>query len=361
MLSLRRFASLRSKSLARHENSIPYGAAGSIVRAIGGEAVLATGHTFTLLDRRVAMLLGSICLGLFMVDALWLTVSSLNLELSSLSPLLAVLMTLLGLAFVYTVLRPASHVSAMALIFLQVELFGVMSTILSYLIIGLGRPLQDDLLARCDAWLGFDWNAYADLIRGREWSTTIFGCAYSTTFVQIMVMTLIFGLSNRRRELYRLTGTLVVGLLAALLTAIWMPAIGAYLHSGQGQFGFAFFGDPLLALHDGKIREIDFRTVHGVITFPSYHAVICVALILSCWPHRVLRYPVLLLEAIVIVSIPAFGEHYLSDVLAGIDVAFASDWLWCRVMGFAKDSDAAARPTSVKSDIEQNALDASRA
>jgi hypothetical protein len=288
---------------------------------------------FTSHDRRAAILLGGLCLGLFLVDMIWLTVSPVELIISSLRPFITMLTAFLGLAFVYTVLRPAAHVSAMALVFVQIELFSVMATILSYLVISLGHPLQDDFLAHCDAWLGFDWNAYADLVRGSDWGMSIFGNAYLTAFGQVLVLALIFGLTDQRPSLYRLVGTLSFGLLIILLISIWMPAIGAYLHSGHGEFGPAAFGEPLRALHDGRIRKIDFAEIHGVITFPSYHAVISLALILASWPSRFLRYPVLLLETVVLLSVPAFGEHYLSDVLAGIGVAFACDRLWRLAMG----------------------------
>ncbi len=60
--------------------------------------------------------------------------------------------------------------------------------------------------------------------------------------------------------------------------------------------------------------------LQGVVTFPSYHTVLA---ILFAYAHRGRwSFPIfLLINCLMIASIPSEGGHYLSDVLAGAGLA----------------------------------------
>jgi membrane-associated phospholipid phosphatase len=61
-----------------------------------------------------------------------------------------------------------------------------------------------------------------------------------------------------------------------------------------------------------------------VITFPSLHAALAMIITAAVWPVRFLRWPIVVLNAAMLVATPVDGAHYLIDVLAGIAVAALS-------------------------------------
>lgn len=65
------------------------------------------------------------------------------------------------------------------------------------------------------------------------------------------------------------------------------------------------------------------RTASGIVNFPSVHAGLAMLLIWAAWPTK-LRYPVLLLNAVMIIAALTHGAHYLADVISGLLLAVAT-------------------------------------
>jgi hypothetical protein len=84
------------------------------------------------------------------------------------------------------------------------------------------------------------------------------------------------------------------------------------------------YGRDLVALlHDGPgyITPSDLR---GLIGFPSYHVVLA---LLTVWYARsvwFLRWPLLAINLLVLVSVPIQGGHHLIDVFGAIPVTWAA-------------------------------------
>jgi membrane-associated phospholipid phosphatase len=76
----------------------------------------------------------------------------------------------------------------------------------------------------------------------------------------------------------------------------------------------------LVGVHDGSAKSFDVTDLGGIVAFPSYHAVLGVLL---TYAHRggVLLWPVAALNAVMLVSIPSEGGHYLIDLVAGVPTA----------------------------------------
>ena len=66
---------------------------------------------------------------------------------------------------------------------------------------------------------------------------------------------------------------------------------------------------------------IDFSALDGIISFPSMHAAVAVIVPFALRWNKLLFFPVLLLDGLMLISAVPSGNHYLSDVLAGISVA----------------------------------------
>lgn len=58
--------------------------------------------------------------------------------------------------------------------------------------------------------------------------------------------------------------------------------------------------------------------LHGV---PLPLTTLSVLLILACWPLRYLRWPVLVVNVLIILTTPIDGGHHLADAFGGVAVA----------------------------------------
>lgn len=70
----------------------------------------------------------------------------------------------------------------------------------------------------------------------------------------------------------------------------------------------------------------------GLIAFPSFHVVWSILLANVCRSKKILFYPVLIFNVIVIVSTVLLGWHYVTDVIGGFILAIASIKFanWCQ-------------------------------
>ncbi len=75
--------------------------------------------------------------------------------------------------------------------------------------------------------------------------------------------------------------------------------------------------EHLDAVRSGARTVVSWRNAEGLITFPSFHAIWGVLLILACFSDRYLRWPMLLLNGLMIVATIPAGMHYLTDVITG--------------------------------------------
>ena len=70
------------------------------------------------------------------------------------------------------------------------------------------------------------------------------------------------------------------------------------------------------------MTTLSLNEAEGLITFPSFHTTWAILLALACAHRRVLFGFSALLNGLVVLATMTTGWHYLSDVLAGIVLAF---------------------------------------
>jgi hypothetical protein len=196
-------------------------------------------------------------------------------------------------------------------------IFSAGGAILTYAAATRDGPLYDQQLAAIDRALGFDWGACLALVNGHPAVKTVLWACYSSLFSQIILSVAWFtwiGWPQRNAEL------LANASLALLLTtAIFclFPAFGP----GVGVPGFELaYVDDLTGLRNGTLPSLDVMLLKGVITFPSFHAVLAV---LFVWSHRgsVSLVPAAALNTVMLLAIPREGGHYLIDIFGGLAVA----------------------------------------
>ena len=113
--------------------------------------------------------------------------------------------------------------------------------------------------------------------------------------------------------------------LAALITMLLflaMPAVGPLAYIWQGPVPYmptsALYQAELLPmLRDNMLGAVDLGALQGLVCAPSFHTAAAVIYIAMAWPCRYLRWPLLLINAAMLLSTPVEGTHYLVDMIGG--------------------------------------------
>lgn len=206
-------------------------------------------------------------------------------------------------------------------------------------------PLVDAQLDAADKALGFDWISYYN------WATTgplsaALRFAYDEFLPEAGVIAVLLALFAPDRARRFVTAYLISIVIALLVFAVF-PAAGPFATSGMTDLPpESGFVQEFLAAHNRT--TVSPEHIIGLISFPSYHA--CAAVLLT---YLVRGLPVifpltLAMNGAMIVGTPAFGGHYLMDVIAGILLAVATVAILRAINGAAVRRNAAPRPRLVK-------------
>jgi hypothetical protein len=258
---------------------------------------------------RIWLLLG----GVSAVDLFWCAAE--RLTVSNWQPFLLVAATLLALALVArrAGLPRLGLLAEWTLIWL---IFSVAAAILTYAAATRDGPLFDARLAAFDRALGFDWNAWIVRVRAHPLAEAMLRGAYESLLAQILLTIAWFTWQGREERIAELIAAVTIALLLTTAVFCLFPAFGPGVDVPG--FELAYLGD-LTGLRNGTLPSLDVMLLKGVITFPSFHAVLAV---LFVWAHRdsISLVPAAALNLVMLVAIPSEGGHYLVDIFGGFAV-----------------------------------------
>lgn len=218
-------------------------------------------------------------------------------------------------------------------------LFGAVGFIFSYLAIENGWAIRDDWFATIDRKLGFDWQRYTAFVLDKDWLRMASLVLYLLTPPLVGLALLRACRSGRFDQASEIVATVILcGILCVLVSGI-LPSAG-----GSGFFvaDAGFYGDRVVVfdseykrtffeLRDGAGMEVFLLRPAALIAFPSYHAALCLLVILAFSGSGPLGWTVLALNLGTLLSLPVQGGHYLSDVLGGLLVGAAAVWVVRRI------------------------------
>ncbi|MCJ8158032.1 phosphatase PAP2 family protein [Sphingomonas sp. LaA6.9] len=256
-----------------------------------------------------------------------------NLTVTNWIGLLPIIALLGATAAVYRRIRPVPAISALAEAVLMLSIIMTFGIILTYAMGTSDMPWSDSVLARWDVYLGFDWIAYARfldtqpaiVLSALRWSYWLF-------VAQLLLITIILAVMQRYERLSAFLAALVTSLTVTCFIFALMPAKSAYAFYDASDLNFDHLAAlsttqhiPVLeGLRDGSLVSIDLSKLHGIVTFPSFHACGAALLIWCFWATRWLRYPGIALNMSMLAATPAHGAHYLIDIVAGVLLAALS-------------------------------------
>ncbi len=254
-------------------------------------------------------------------DAVLLAETSFRVEASAELRILAGLIVLPPV-FIYCRWRRIPRLAHLTRTVLALVVFTNAAVILSYILTGiLPLPRWDAALATGDHALGLNWlDMYQWLTRHpaiEAGAHTIYMSLGPETLILLIALELL-GHHNQARAFLL---WIVVSTIAAIGIGAFMPAAGAFVYHDLPVAPGTIYVSEMAGLRDGTLRTINPFYTEGLVVFPSYHATLAVLCACAARPLRILRYPLLALNLLVILSSPAMGGHYFIDIIAGIVLA----------------------------------------
>jgi membrane-associated phospholipid phosphatase len=179
-------------------------------------------------------------------------------------------------------------------------------------------PMADAALAQADAALGFDWAAWSGFVNGRPVLHVVLMLAYAS--IPVQGLALVGWLSFRQpRRVQEFLLAAMISILIMTPIMLLLPAVGAPSHHANGMT--EQWTHDILALRAHTLTTIN--EMDGIVFFPSFHTVLGV-LLANMARGRRWFLPVLILNLLLIASVPTEGAHYGVDLLSGLGLAFAA-------------------------------------
>ena len=241
--------------------------------------------------------------------------------------------------------RVASVMELMGLIYGQ----GIVAFLVIMPLTRLSLPFADAILARADAALGFDWKAYE--VGTRAYLKLFLFSYRSFTWQPALVIISLVVAGRTARALQFVTAGAVALALCSFVFPFF-PAEGPFYHyQVEPSNALAAYWTnevrPLFVeLKSGALRHVNGKLISGLVAFPSYHAAAAFLFAWAAWPLRRLRWPVVLLNCLMLASIPTIGAHYLVDLLGGLVVGIASAPLAGKLICYAVARKFEQRPVA---------------
>jgi hypothetical protein len=257
--------------------------------------------------------------------------SGLNLDLSGTALPLASLVLMAGLALVYGRWRPAPRIAAAAAMTADLIAFGLVFGAASYLAAAAHRPMRAAEFAAADHFLGFDWQAYVAFVRATPVLSGLLHFGYTTMVAQLGLIVVAFALLGRFEWLRIAVDAFGLMALTAILFSGLFPAVDADVYFGAALPQMTPHGwiaglqrvQDFLNLRDGYLVQIPVIDTTGIVTFPSFHTM-CGFLFAAAFAQiRLLRWPAVALNGLLIAATPVEGGHYFIDLIVGLGLAAA--------------------------------------
>ena len=232
----------------------------------------------------------------------------------------AAFLTLYAAGMVYQTIRPDEIISNVCHGLLFFFLAGYFGALASYLGVTIARPLYDGQFAAIDRAMGFDWMGLLTFVNDRGWLAQTLKAAYHTSGFQLIAVVVFLAVTRRFIRLQEFLGLFLVCAIITVSLAALFPAEGPFaLHKPDQSLyaGMWRHHADFLALRDAAVTTVKAMGFEGIVTFPSFHTIMA---LLTAWALRDIRWlcaTASAVSAVVILSTPPEGGHYLIDIIAG--------------------------------------------
>lgn len=208
-------------------------------------------------------------------------------------------------------------------------LISLMGATASYPVAALTHGYADVALQRMDMAMGFDWLTWYRLVAAHPALQFLGTVAYRSIYVTPVLLLWTAARSGRQDEAYRFIAGFWLAAIVTLVVFSLMPAVGPFSHLWHGPIAYMpeselWQSGLIPALRAHAVNVVDLGQLRGIVSAPSFHTAAAVLYIVAGWRNASLRWPIVALNAAMLLSTPVEGTHYLIDMILGAVVASLS-------------------------------------
>lgn len=189
--------------------------------------------------------------------------------------------------------------------------------VLAYLSVAASGPLADARLMAMDRALGFDWLTGYRFVEAHSGLRRVLEVAYGSPILQIVYFSVLLGLMGRKQRLRDMFWVFVCGGLLACLGGLLLPALGPAKSFGIQAHSFVPVIEHLIS---GRDLTFTLSGMTGVVSFPSFHTTMALMFIWAFRGTGPVGWIMTGVNLTMLCSVPFFGNHYLTDMIAGAAV-----------------------------------------
>lgn len=261
----------------------------------------------------------TVILVIFIVEFVWIKFSSLTFYYNTkdLVTIFLFLMIFYIPYLVYKKFRPDPKILTVFLSVLFLHIFGYLMLVFSYLVATTNQPFVDSTLGALDSYMGFSSPDIVMMFRSHAWLYKSFILIYNSFLFQPYLIIFYFGFFGKSVYLERFFMQFIIASLLTELMAGIFPAAGPYVW-----YNYPASPDLNAALdHLYELRNnvLDITKKDGIVSLPSFHTILAL-LYLYTFRHqrKIIFIPILILNLLIIFSCLPIGQHYLTDIIAGV-------------------------------------------
>lgn len=247
----------------------------------------------------------------------------------------------------YHTARSEQRLGAILIATAQIICFAAVGAPLSYLAAMSGFPLQDAMFDAWDRALHFDWVPMMQFVAAHPMLQLVLHFAYASFALQSVTTIMALGIAGQLDRLAGFVAAFIATTLVTIAVSAVYPSVGPWVFldvqpaAASGFLPTSSTSWPVfLGLRDGTFHTVTGINAEGIITFPSLHAALGVLFPLALWRTQVVRWFAFVLNGLMLIATPAYGSHYVVDVIAGVIVAVAC---WVVVMRLVSSNADAKR------------------
>jgi hypothetical protein len=268
----------------------------------------------------------AIILAVAVSDAILLAETSFRLDAS---PELRILADLIPLAVLFVICRRwrsfpriTHRLAHLIRTVLALVLFTNVAAILNFILTGLlPLPRWDEALATADTALGLNWlDMYQWLTRHPAIEARAH-TVYMSLGPEMLILFFALELLGHHNQARAFLRWFMVSGIATLGIGTLSPAAGAFVYYHLPVASTTGYVSQWADLRNGTLCTFNPFDAQGLVVFPSFHATLAVLCAYAARPLRILKFPLLALNLLIVLSSPAMGGHYFVDIIAGIILA----------------------------------------
>lgn len=209
--------------------------------------------------------------------------------------------------------------------------FQIANGLYMYLAAATQRPLMDAAIAAGDRAVEFNWPAAVEAANSSPWVAVVLVACYTSILYQAQCVFFFHAVIGGRSRFFEFAALMVVALFFTTTISMLVPAAGAYAYYQPAAATYSHYTasgglDHLATLYQLRsLAPFEFsvpKTI-GLISFPSFHTTLGL-LVIYAMRRTFLFWPVVVLNALMIVGTIPEGGHHLMDIVGGAAVAAGS-------------------------------------